>query len=46
MVVGWSAKDWAKDRNVLIIGSGPSIEHHIDDITKYTKESNSILFKY
>jgi 4-hydroxy 2-oxovalerate aldolase len=40
----WSAKDWAKDRNVLIIGSGPSIEHHIDDITKYTKEENPIVF--
>jgi 4-hydroxy 2-oxovalerate aldolase len=39
----WSAKGWAKDKNVLIVGSGPSTKHYIDDLTRYIKKEKPIV---
>ena len=39
----WSAKDWAKNREVLIIGSGPSISKYHDKIEQYIEEHNPIV---
>jgi 4-hydroxy 2-oxovalerate aldolase len=39
----WSAKDWAKDREVLVIGSGPSTILHIAEISKYIKKNQPIV---
>jgi 4-hydroxy 2-oxovalerate aldolase len=39
----WSAKNWAKDKNILIIGSGPSTERYIEDLVKYIKKDKLIV---
>ena len=39
----WSAKGWAKDKNVLIIGSGPSTKRYIYDLTRYIKREKPIV---
>jgi 4-hydroxy 2-oxovalerate aldolase len=39
----WSAKGWAKDKNVLIVGSGPSTKRYIDDLTRYIKKEKPIV---
>jgi 4-hydroxy 2-oxovalerate aldolase len=35
----WSAKDWTKGKEVLIIGPGPSIKLHIAEIIKYIEKN-------
>ena len=39
----WSAKGWAKDKEVLVIGSGPSAKLHIADISKYIEKNQPIV---
>jgi 4-hydroxy 2-oxovalerate aldolase len=39
----WSAKDWAKDKNILIIGSGPSTKRYINDLTRYIRREKPIV---
>ena len=39
----WSAKDWAKGKEVLIIGSGPSTKRHITEIIKYIEKNQPIV---
>ena len=39
----WSAKDWAKDKEVLIVGSGPSVEKYINEIKQYIEDNNPIV---
>ena len=39
----WSAKDWAKGKEVLIVGSGPSSKQYIDQITQYIHDKNPIV---
>jgi len=39
----WNVKDWAKDRDILIIGSGVSTKKYLDDVTKYIKDRNPIV---
>jgi 4-hydroxy 2-oxovalerate aldolase len=39
----WSAKGWAKDKEVLIVGSGPSIGKYIDEIKQYIEINNPIV---
>ena len=37
-VGNWNARNWCKDKEILIIGSGPSINRHRDGIIEYIKE--------
>ena len=39
----WSAKDWAKDKEVLIVGSGPSVRKYINEIKQYIETNNPIV---
>ena len=39
----WSAKDWVKDRDVLIVGSGPSTKRYIDDLIRYIERKNLVV---
>ena len=39
----WSAKDWSKDREVLVIGSGPSISKYINEIKQYIETNKPIV---
>ena len=39
----WSAKDWTKGKEVLIIGSGPSTKRHIAEIIKYIEKNQPIV---
>jgi 4-hydroxy 2-oxovalerate aldolase len=39
----WSAKDWAKDKEVLIVGSGPSVGKYINEIEQYIETNNPIV---
>ena len=39
----WSAKGWAKDKEVLVIGSGPSTKLYIADINKYIEKNQPIV---
>ncbi len=39
----WSAKGWAKDKEVLVIGSGPSVEIYINEIKRYIETNNPIV---
>ncbi len=39
----WSANDWAKGRDILIVGSGPSTKQYISDIVKYIKNKNPVV---
>ena len=40
---GWSAKGWAKDKEVLVIGSGPSTKQYIAEINKYIEKNQPIV---
>ena len=39
----WSAKDWSKDKEVLIVGSGPSVSKYINEIKQYIKTNKPIV---
>ena len=39
----WSAKNWARGKDILIIGSGPSTKSYIDDIIGYIKRKNPVV---
>lgn len=39
----WSVKDWAKGREILIIGSGPGTREYIDDIVSYINCHNPLV---
>lgn len=39
----WSAKNWARSKDVLIIGAGPSTKLYIDEIIAYIKRKNPIV---
>jgi len=39
----WSAKDWSKDREVLVIGSGPSVSKYINEIKQYIETNKPIV---
>jgi 4-hydroxy 2-oxovalerate aldolase len=39
----WSAKGWAKDKEVLVIGSGPSTKLYIAEINKYIEKNQPIV---
>ena len=39
----WSVKNWAKGRDVLIIGSGPSSSEYFDEISRFIKENEPIV---
>jgi 4-hydroxy 2-oxovalerate aldolase len=36
----WSAKDWLSGKDVLLLGSGPSVLEHRDAIIEFTKSRN------
>jgi 4-hydroxy 2-oxovalerate aldolase len=36
----WSAKNWAREKDILIIGSGPSTEFYKDEIIGFIKRKN------
>jgi len=39
----WSAKDWCRARDVVIIGTGPSVDAHIDQIAKFSRERDAVV---
>ncbi len=39
----WNASNWCKNKEVLIIGSGPSINRHHEGIIEYIKEYKPIV---
>ena len=39
----WSAKDWIKGKEVLVIGSGPSTKLHIVEIIKYIEKNQPVV---
>ncbi len=39
----WNAKDWCKDKEVLIIGNGPSCEKYKQDIELYIKRYKPLV---
>jgi 4-hydroxy 2-oxovalerate aldolase len=39
----WSSKGWATGRDVLIIGSGPSVEQYKNEITKYIIQKKPLV---
>ena len=39
----WSAKDWSKGKEVLIVGSGPSVSKYINEIKQYIETNNPIV---
>lgn len=39
----WSAKNWARGKDVLIIGSGPSTKQYLDDIVRYIDKKRPIV---
>ena len=39
----WSAKDWAKDREILILGSGPSVNDHQVGLQQYIKNHKPLV---
>jgi 4-hydroxy 2-oxovalerate aldolase len=39
----WSAKNWARGQDVLIIGSGPSTKSYIEEIIGYIKRKNPVV---
>ena len=39
----WNAKDWCKDKDVLIIGNGPSSEKYKQDIEQYIKKYKPLV---
>ena len=39
----WSAKNWAKGKDVLIVGAGPSTKLYIDEIVAYIERKNPIV---
>ena len=39
----WSAKNWAKDNEILIIGSGPSTKKYILEIVEYIKAKKPLV---
>ena len=39
----WSAKNWARNKDVLIIGAGPSTKLYIDEIIAYIERKNPIV---
>jgi len=40
----WSATDWAKDRDVLILAPGPALANNIKAIQGYVKAKNPMVF--
>ena len=40
---GWSAKNWARGKDVLIVGSGPSTKLYKDEIIGYVKRKNPVV---
>jgi 4-hydroxy 2-oxovalerate aldolase len=39
----WSAKNWAKDRTILVIGPGPAASRHIEAICRFAKRAKPIV---
>ena len=39
----WSAKNWARAKDVLIVGSGPSTKEYLDDLINYINQHNPIV---
>lgn len=39
----WEAGGWAKGRNLLILGSGPSLKLYANDITRFILKNNPIV---
>lgn len=39
----WSAKNWAKNKEVLVIGSGPSSKQHLEKIIQYIDDKKPIV---
>jgi 4-hydroxy 2-oxovalerate aldolase len=39
----WSAKNWARAKDVLIVGSGPSTKLYLDDLIKYIKKNKPVV---
>jgi len=39
----WSAESWCRERDVLIIGTGPSVDAHIDQICKFATERDAVV---
>jgi 4-hydroxy 2-oxovalerate aldolase len=39
----WSATDWAKDKDVLILAPGLQTDRHIESITEYVKNRNPVV---
>jgi len=39
----WSAKNWAKNKEVLVIGSGPSSKQYLEQITQYIYDKKPIV---
>jgi len=39
----WSAKNWAKNKEVLVIGSGPSSTKYLEKITQYINDQRPIV---
>ena len=39
----WSAKNWARGKDILIIGSGPSTKSYIKEIIGYIKRKNPVV---
>ena len=39
----WSAKNWARGKDVLIVGSGPSTKLYKDEIIGYVKRKNPVV---
>ena len=39
----WSAKDWAKNRDILILASGPRLKKHIKAVVSYIKRKNPMV---
>ena len=42
-VGSWSAKNWARAKDVLIVGSGPSTKLYLDDLIKYINKNKPVV---
>ena len=39
----WSAKNWCKDKNVLIVGTGSTVDAHIEQIVTFAKKHDAMV---
>jgi len=39
----WSAKNWARAKDILIIGSGPSTKLYLDELIRYIDKNNPVV---